>query len=194
MKAILQRLKDLEERQKPSVEEVKKELLQYALRPIADLDKHVVLEKIENLKNIARDKKDLKADYYAHVYTTLQERVYKPANQFKKYVLSLLGDKDYAKIIETVGKIDKSCDVNARFDLRYSQPTTATRHFYPPSLAQNPAISQAASFGPGAPLFNRNDGRRHRFCSFCRQPGHTYYTCFRRRRNGPYQQGHNGKN
>ena len=44
-----------EERQKPSVEEMKKEVLQYALRPIADLDKHVVLEKIENLKNIARD-------------------------------------------------------------------------------------------------------------------------------------------
>ena len=194
MGAILQRLKDLEERQKPSVEEMKKEVLQYALRPIADLDKHVVLEKIENLKNIARDKKDSKADYYAHVYTTLQERIFKPANQFKNYVLSLLGDKDYAKIIETVSKIDKSCDANVRLQTRFSRPTSASRYIDPPSFGQNSALPQAAPFAHGAPFLNHNGGRRFRFCSFCQKPGHSYFTCFRRRRNGPYHQGQNGKN
>ena len=52
--------------------------------------------------------KDEKADYFSAVFSTFAEKIDKPEEQFKYYVLALLGDLDYKKIVEAVNKIDKN--------------------------------------------------------------------------------------
>ena len=47
-------------------------------------------------------------NYCASVHAILQERISKSTEQFKTYVLSLLGDRHYEKIVEAVNKVDKS--------------------------------------------------------------------------------------
>ena len=109
MQQLLKRLKALEEKQKPSVHSTKKSIVQYAFRQLVDFNKHRALEIAESLKNVALQVKDKKAVYYASVHTMLQVRIPKPIEQFKNYVISLLGDRDYEKIVEAVNKVDKSC-------------------------------------------------------------------------------------
>ena len=108
MAKLLERLTALEQKQKPSTSAFKKEIIQYAMRPQTDFDKYVVLAKIEELKNLSKDLRDEKSDFYASVHSLLVERIDKPSNQFKDYVLSLLGDKDYGKILESINKSDKN--------------------------------------------------------------------------------------
>ena len=63
---------------------------------------------IEGLKNAAILCKDKKADFYTTVHIKLLERMDKPAEHFKGYILALIGDREYEKIMESVAKIDKS--------------------------------------------------------------------------------------
>ena len=44
--------------------------------------------------------KDEKADYFSAVFSTFAEKIDKPEEQFKSYVLTLLGDLDYKKIVD----------------------------------------------------------------------------------------------
>ena len=37
------------------------------------------------------------------------ERISKPIDQFRSYILALLGDRDYEKIVESLAKVDKAC-------------------------------------------------------------------------------------
>ena len=46
--------------------------------------------------------KDKKADYFTTVYAKLVDRITKPEELFKSYVLSLLSDREYEKVAETV--------------------------------------------------------------------------------------------
>ena len=107
---MLSRIKALEEKQKPSISDLKKNIVQYALRPLNDFDKYKAMDLIEQLKNVAVQIKDKKADYYITVYATLMEKLVKPAEHFRNYILSLLGDRDYEKVIEAVSKIDKALE------------------------------------------------------------------------------------
>ena len=52
-----------------------------------------MLEMIEGLKTTAVSLEDIKADYLTKVYAKLVERITKPEELFKCYVLSLLGDR-----------------------------------------------------------------------------------------------------
>ena len=63
---------------------------------------------MDDLRNVALQLKHKKADYFKSVHAILLERIAKPVDQFKSYVLSLLGDRDYDKIMEAVGKVDKN--------------------------------------------------------------------------------------
>ena len=94
--------------QKPSVADLRKEIVQYALRQNSDFDKYRALELIEGLKNAAILCKNRKADFYTTVHIKLLERMDKPAEHFKGYILALIGDREYEKIMESVAKIDKS--------------------------------------------------------------------------------------
>ena len=107
---LLSRIKALEEKQKPSISDIKKNIVQYALRPLNDFDKYKAMDLIEQLKNVSVQIKDKKADYYITVYSTLMEKLVKPAEHFRNYILSLLGDRDYEKVTEAVSKIDKALE------------------------------------------------------------------------------------
>ena len=84
---------------------------------------------MEQLKNVATQLKDKKADYYSTVYSTLVERMSKPPEHFRNYILSLLGDRDYEKVVETVAKIDKA------FDKDLLPPLQLIRHTGPPHFS-----------------------------------------------------------
>ena len=89
--------------------DLRKGIVQYALRQNSDFDKYRALELIEGLKNAAILCKDKKADFYTTVHINLLERMDKPAEHFKGYILlALIGDREYEKIMESVAKIDKS--------------------------------------------------------------------------------------
>ena len=103
MQALLNRLKVLEDWSKPSVESLKRNITQYAFGQT-----YTALNMVEILKNVANQTKHKRADYFASVHATLQERISKPAEQFKSYLLSLIGDRHYDKIMEAVGKVDKN--------------------------------------------------------------------------------------
>ncbi len=62
---------------------------------------------IEGLKNAALGVRYNKADYFSTVHTKLFERITKPTELFKSYVLSLLGDYDYEKVMEAVLKVEE---------------------------------------------------------------------------------------
>ena len=98
----------LEIERNPTIASIKTGITQYALRQLVDFDKYQALEKVDSLKTISRELKDEKADYYAAVYAILAERIEKPKEHFKQYVLSLLGDKDYDKILNSLSKVDET--------------------------------------------------------------------------------------
>ena len=68
------------------------------------------MDLIEQLKNVAVQIKYKKADYYITVLATLMEKLVKPAEHFRNYILSLFGDRDYEKVIEAVSKTDKALE------------------------------------------------------------------------------------
>ena len=105
---LLNRIKVLEARQKPSVADLRKGIVQYALRQNSDFDKYRALELTEGLKNAAILCKDKKADFHTTVHIKLLERMDKLAERFKGYILALTGDREYKKMMESVAKIDKS--------------------------------------------------------------------------------------
>ena len=117
----------MEDKQKPSVGDLKKMVVQYALRQTCDFGKYKALELIENLKSVAIQRRDKKADYYSTVHVKLLERISKPAELFNSYVLSLLADRDYEKIIDAVAKVDKAFSndtpSSAHLDLDMYGPT-----------------------------------------------------------------------
>ena len=128
----------MEDKQKPSVGNLKKMVVQYALRQTCDFDKYKALELIENLKSVAIQCRDKKADYYSTVHVKLLERISRPAEQFKSYVLSLLADRDYEKIIDAVAKVDKAfgndTPSSAHLDLDMYGPTPSGPRFLSHSL------------------------------------------------------------
>ena len=54
MDGLLNRIKALEDKQKPSVGSLKKAIVQYGLRQPSDFDKYKMLELVEQLKNVAQ--------------------------------------------------------------------------------------------------------------------------------------------
>ena len=49
-----------------------------------------------------------KASTYDVIACTLREKLAVPKNQFKEYFVLLLADKEYAKVLEAVSKVDNS--------------------------------------------------------------------------------------
>ena len=198
--ALAERLSKLEKSQKPSVDHLKKSIVQYALRQISDFDKYEALKKIEQLKTISGELKDKKPDFYSSVYATLAERIIRPTSQFKDYVLSLLGDRDYEKIMETVSKIDKNFS-EKNPNVSFAHPPHALpfpRHNFistPPPLQAPTGPPPFPGYNPPPPpLMDRPNRppfpgprRPAQFCSLCNMNNHNDNNCFRRRRRfNPY--------
>jgi len=70
----------------------------------------LALEHVLSLKITAKETNHQKAPYYATVFQSLREKLQVPNDQFKRYILVLLGDKDQEKVYERLSKVDKAFD------------------------------------------------------------------------------------
>ena len=170
MKSLVDRIKALEQRNKPSVSSIRRDIIRYASRTFADFDKYKALDKVEQLKNIARENKDKRSDYYANVFSMLVARINKPDDQFKSYILSLVGDKDYEKIVDSVAKIDKNYPEDKRSGI-------------PSLFSVNPFNTRQF---PNAPRASARNRATMRYCYICSAPDHLANRC--PRRFSPYHQ------
>lgn len=191
---LVNRIKALEERQKPSVSDLKKIVIQYAFRQTCDFDKYKALELIENLKNVAVQCKDKKADYFTTVHAKLLERLSRPADQFKSYILSLLADRDYERIIDAVAKVDRAFSDNPSSNSSPGPGTVVYENYAAPRPYFNAPRFQGFARSHGyqrpqpyyappryrGPRPDYND-HRHRPCDFCGRYNHRAESCFRKR-------------
>ncbi|KAL9977105.1 hypothetical protein ACROYT_G014476 [Oculina patagonica] len=77
----------------------------------APFNKDQVFEQILNLKVVALETKHPKANFYSTVFQALREKMGGSDEQFKRYVLALLGDKDQEKVLGAMTKVDKALRV-----------------------------------------------------------------------------------
>eukprot|EP00794_Sanderia_malayensis_P003879 gene3879-4422_t len=168
MEALLRRLEALERGKEVGVDQLKKDNIQYALRQSSDFDKHVV----ERLKLFTQEKRDAKTAFYSTEYASLWQRIACPPQQFRNYVRALLGDRDYERVVEAIGKVDK---VFGAGDSQRGKSWPNHPSQEPPSL-----MSQPPRPGPYQVTDRQQEGRRRR-CFIC-NAGHMAAHCFRRQR------------
>ena len=118
----------------------------------------------EKLATAAKLSGHEKASTYDAIACTLREKLPFNKKQFKAYFVALLADKEYAKVLEAVAKVDKS--------FKSCVPSTAS-----------------GSSGVPAQASARPPPRRPRiYCYACGAPGHTASRCFKRFNNRSYPQ------
>ena len=61
----------------------------------------------EQLAASAKVCKNEKASTYDAIASTLRDNLNSPKKQFKAYFVALLADKEFAKVLDTVAKVDK---------------------------------------------------------------------------------------
>ncbi|KXJ17543.1 hypothetical protein AC249_AIPGENE14767 [Exaiptasia diaphana] len=142
-------------------------ITQYGFRREEDFDKYDALSMAEQLATAAKSAAHEKASSYDVIACTLREKLPVPKKQFKAYFLALLADKEYAKVLEAVSKVDKTF-----------------------KSSSSPSGGSAAAGAP-AQLPTRPGPRRPRvYCYACGAPGHIASSCYRRSAGrGPYQRG-----
>lgn len=91
-----------------SVDNLLKKVRCLASRPKSEFSRFEVLEFAQSLKNSAQDTKHEKANYYKLTYETLSAKMNSSDEQFREFLLPLLGDKDHEKIMDIVGKVKKN--------------------------------------------------------------------------------------
>ena len=101
---------------------------------------------VEDLKNVSDHLKDRKADYYKTVSSILHERIEKPPEHFKAYILSLLGDKDYDKIVESVSKVDRGLEKGVTLPGTSASESTPTLFPWVPPSFTPPSPLPSGSF------------------------------------------------
>ena len=90
----------------------------YGFRREEDFDKNDALNMAEQLPAAAKLSGHEKASTYDAIACTLREKLPFNKKQFKAYFVALLADKEYAKVLEAVAKVDKS--------FKSSVPSTAS--------------------------------------------------------------------
>lgn len=80
----------------------------YGFRKEEDFDKYDALNMAEQLATAAKLSGHEKASIYDVIACTLKEKLPFNKKQFKAYFVALLADKEYAKVLEAVAKVDKS--------------------------------------------------------------------------------------
>ena len=65
-----------------------------ASRPVPEFNRFEALDLLEALKNAAQDTKHEKAGYFRLAFETLRGKADEPNDQFRNFLLPLLGDKD----------------------------------------------------------------------------------------------------
>ena len=151
---------------------------------------------MEDRKNVSDHLKYRKADYYKTVYSILHEHIEKSPEHFKAYILSLLGDNDYDKIVESVSKVDRALEKGVTLPgTSASESTPPLFPRGPPSFTPTPPLPSGSFPHPppyvGSPpqhsYYPPTSSRRSRglgipTCFFCGIKGHISRDCYRRRR------------
>ena len=121
----------------------------YGFRREEDFDKYDALNLAEQLATAAKLSGHEKAFTYDAIACTLREKLPFNKKQFKAYFVALLADKEYAKILEAVAKVDTS--------FKFSVPSTA-------SGSTGVPVQASARPPPRLPRI---------YCYACGAPGHT---------------------
>ena len=137
---------------KSSVDSLLEKIRHLASRPVPEFNRFEALDLLEALKNAAQDTKHEKAGYFRLAFETLRGKADEPNDQFRNFLLPLLGDKDQEKVLEVVAKVQKN---NRRKSVR-----------------QNSGPGRRAMAAPYM-------GVR---CYYCNRPGHIQISCFKRKR------------
>ena len=93
---------------KSSVDNLLEKIRHLASWPVPKFNRFEALELLEALKNTAQDTKHEKAGYYRLTFETLRGKVDEPNDQFRNFLLPLLGNKDQEKVLEVVTKVEKN--------------------------------------------------------------------------------------
>lgn len=77
-------------------------------RPLADFNKYEALDLVDALQKLAHDTHHEKEAYYRLAFETLRGKLSQTDAMFRNYLLPIFGDKDHEKILDIVGKVEKS--------------------------------------------------------------------------------------
>ena len=91
-----------------SVDSLLTKIRNLASRPIPEFNTFEALELLEALKNAAQDVKHEKTGYFWLTFETLRTKMNQSNEQFRNFLLLLLGDKDHEKILEIVARVEKT--------------------------------------------------------------------------------------
>ncbi len=100
-------------------------ITQYGFRREEDFDKYDALAMAEQLATAAKLSGHEKAPTFDAIACTLREKLPVSKKQFKAYFVALLADKEYAKVLEAVAKVDKSFKSSAPGPASGSSGTSA---------------------------------------------------------------------
>ena len=89
-----------------SVDNLLYKIRHMASRPVPEFNKFESLDLLEALKNDTQDTKHEKAGYYKFAFETLRGKINEPNEQFRNFLLPLLGDKDQEKVLEVVARME----------------------------------------------------------------------------------------
>lgn len=129
----------------------------YGLRHDLDFDKYEALRLAEQLESISRATSHEKDSFYDFAVTSLQQRLSVPNSQFKAYFLVLLVGKDYALVLESISKVDKS-------------------------LARDNGASSSRRSSPYVRPSTTPRTNSRVVCCYCGVPGHRVAQCWRKQR------------
>ena len=101
-------MKALEEKNVVSVSSIVAKINAMALKSAADFDKLEALGIAQELVRVSALENHEKATLYAASLEEMRSRLAKPPAQFKAYFLALFADKEFAKITQSLAKVDKA--------------------------------------------------------------------------------------
>ena len=113
MQVVLSRLSKLEQAHKASVDSSLAEIRQMASSKTSSFNKDNLLDLLLGLKMVAREAGHPKAGFFSAVLEAMRDKLQSPPDQFKRYILVLLGDKDQEKVLESMAKVDKAFQAQA---------------------------------------------------------------------------------
>ena len=107
---LKERISSLEALQKDNVESIIKKIMLYINSHESTFSKDQALEQVLNLRIVSKETNHEKVSYYSPVLQSLKDKIHVRVDQFKRYLLVFLGDKDQEKVYERMAKVDKAFD------------------------------------------------------------------------------------
>jgi hypothetical protein len=118
MQAVMARLQKLDEAQRATVDSTLTEIKRVVSSKALAFNKDHLMDLLLGLKMVACETKHPKAGYFATVLEAMRDKLSNPYEQFKRYILVLLGDKDHERVLEAMAKVDKAMRTTAPMSTR----------------------------------------------------------------------------